>query len=171
MDIFDFQKILSSNFCGKLNSNPIIPCAVYFSNYPSDLTLTVLYSWNFSVSSGYNKIYLNQSYPVSRGNLVGLTQMNATIAIDTSGNTSFSDFNIDNIATGIYSQLNNLINYQFYLNALINFTSYQSNFAITHSYKNASLYNMSITFLNSNLTYYQAINVTDSKFLWKFITN
>jgi len=133
--------------------------------------MTSLYSWNFSVSSGYNKIYLNQSYPVSRGNLVKLTQLGANLAIDTSGNTTFSDFNIDNINIGVLSRLNNLINYQFYLNALTNFTSYQSNFAVTRSFKNASLYNMSITFLSSNLTYYQTININDSKFLRSFFEN
>ena len=125
--------------------------------------MTTLYSWNFSVSSGYNKIYLNQSYSVSRGNLVKLTQLAANLAIDKSGNTNFSDFNIDNINIGVFSRLNNLINYRFYLNALSNFKSYQSNFAITRSYRNAGIYSMSITFLSSSLTYYQTINVTDSK--------
>ena len=157
------MQILSSNFCGKVNdnSNPIIPCAVYFSNYPADTTLNVLYSWNFTVSTGYNLIYLNQSFPVEMGNLVGLTQYGASVAIDTIDSTGFSDFNIDN---GVYSRLNNVLNWQFYLNAMTNFSSYQSNLTISHSYSNAGLYNMSITILSSGVTYYQTVYVTDSKF-------
>ena len=95
------------------------------------------------------------------GNLVGLTQYGASVAIDTIDSTGFSDFNIDN---GVYSRLNNVLNWQFYLNAMTNFSSYQSNFTISHSYSNAGLYNMSITILSSGVTYYQTVYVTDSKF-------
>ena len=98
---------------------------------------------------------------MSRGNLIGLKQLGAQIAIDTYSNANFSDFEIDN---GIYTPLNNFVNWRFYLKALSNFSSYYSNFSITHSYKNASQYNISITLLRSNFTYSQTVNVTDSKF-------
>jgi hypothetical protein len=90
-----------------------------------------------------------------------LTQYTATIAIDTTGTATYSDM----ISTyGIYSKLNNITNWRFYINTLNNFAAYISKINVVHTYANIGLYTINIVFLNiSNITLQQIVNITDCK--------
>lgn len=83
------------------------------------------------------------------------------IAIDKTGNASYSDMIWD---TNLV-KLNNLTsaNWRFYLNIISNFSSYQSNFNLIHTYALTGLYDISIMFPSSNLSFKYSITVTDCK--------
>ena len=123
--------------------------------------MNVLYSWNFQLSLGYNSIILPQPVTVYRGNFVVLTQNTAKIAIDTTGNASYSDLVWN--STTQWTKLAEFSNFRFYLTPLTNFSSYQTSFNIMHTYKNIGLYNLAITFASSNETFNQIVNITDCK--------
>jgi hypothetical protein len=90
-----------------------------------------------------------------------LTQNTAKIAIDTTGNASYSDL-VWNTTTQ-WTKLAEFSNMRFYLTPLTNFSSYQTLFNIMHTYKNIGLYNLAITFASSNETFNQIVNITDCK--------
>ncbi len=90
-----------------------------------------------------------------------LNQLTALIAIDTTENSKFSDLMwIKNY----WSKLNNNTNWRFYLTALNNFSSYQTYFSLTHTYKSIGIYNVTLTFSSSNETFMQSVNITDCKY-------
>jgi len=124
--------------------------------------MNIVYSWNFQISLGYNSIILPQPVTVSVGSYLFLTQNTGKIAIDTSGNASYSDL-VWNTTTQ-WTKLAEFSNWRFYLTTLNNFSSYQTTFNIQHSYASIGLYNLSITFGSSNQTFQQIVNVTDRKF-------
>jgi hypothetical protein len=128
---------------------------------PFNISMNVLYSWNFQLSLGYNSIILPQPVTVYRGNFVVLTQNTAKIAIDTTGNASYSDLVWN--STTQWTKLAEFSNFRFYLTPLTNFSSYQTSFNIMHTYKNIGLYNLAITFASSNETFNQIVNITDCK--------
>jgi len=80
-----------------------------------------------------------------------LNQLTALIAIDTTENSKFSD-------------LMWIKNWRFYLTALNNFSSYQTYFSLTHTYKSIGIYNVTLTFSSSNETFMQSVNITDCKY-------
>jgi hypothetical protein len=128
---------------------------------PFNISMNIIYSWNFQLSLGYNNIILPQPVTVYRGNFIVLTQNTAKIAIDTTGNASYSDL-VWNTTTQ-WTKLAEFSNMRFYLTPLTNFSSYQTLFNIMHTYKNIGLYNLAITFASSNETFNQIVNITDCK--------
>ena len=70
-------------------------CAYYFSyiNNTFQTAPQLIYSWNFTITTGYNKILLNASLDVSRKSLLYLNQNIGTgkVALDTLGNATYSD--------------------------------------------------------------------------------
>ena len=137
----------------------LIPCAVYLTQYPFNITMNIVYSWNFQISLGYNSIILPQPVTVPKGSYLVLTQNTGRIAIDTSGNATYSDL-VWNTTTQ-WTKLAEFYNWRFYLTTLNNFTSYQTTFNIKHAYSSIGLYNLSITFASNNQTFQQTVNITD----------
>ena len=83
----------------------------------------------------------------------------SNIAIDKSGNASYSDM----IWGANLNMLNSSSNWRFYLTTITNSTSYQSSLNIQHSYNHIGLYNLSILFTSSNQLYNMLVNITDCK--------
>ena len=133
---------------------------MYFTQNPFNASFDVVYNWNFQITTGNNYLYLPQPVSVNKGNFILLTQITGRVAIDISGNSTYSDLAWK---SPIWSKLSPNSNWRFYLIPLINFSSYQTNFNIIHAYKSIGLYNLSITFSSSNQTYQQTVNVTDCK--------
>ena len=133
---------------------------MYFTQNPFNASFDVVYNWNFQITTGNNYLYLPQPVSVNKGNFILLTQTTGRVAIDISGNATYSDLAWK---SPIWSKLSPNSNWRFYLIPLINFSSYQTNFNIIHAYKSIGLYNLSITFSSSNQTYQQTVNVTDCK--------
>ena len=151
--------------CGQL-----IPCAVYYTQNPFfDSTLKTLYSWNYSITIGYNNISLSTQVPVYTGNLVLICQITGRIAINTTGNTTakYSDL-IRN--TTYWSQLNTFANYMFNFKTQFNSKFLTSIFTISRKYSATGLYKLSISFATneSSQTFTQVVNVTDCKFIYFF---
>ena len=94
--------------------------------------MNIVYSWNFQISLGYNSIILPQPVTVPKGSYLVLTQNTGRIAIDTSGNATYSDL-VWNTTTQ-WTKLAEFYNWRFYLTTLNNFTSYQTTFNIKHAY-------------------------------------
>ena len=122
--------------------------------------MTILYSWNFQVSVGYNNILLSAPVTVNRGNFILLTQNSGYIALSTAGNASYSDMVWK---SSIWNPLVSTSNWRFYLTPITNFSVYQNKFNILHTYNYIGLYNLSIKFLSANETFIQTVNVTDCK--------
>jgi len=139
-----------------------VPCASYLTKYPLNFPMNILYSFNFSANPGYNKFILPQPIEVPQGSLVFLTQFtdSTSVAIDSSGSAMYSDVvwgtNLQNLSSNS--------NWRLFLNPFTNFTSYQTSFSISHAYNTIGLYNIILTFLSSNLTFQQTVNITDCKF-------
>ena len=124
--------------------------------------MNILYTFNITINKGFNKIILPEPILVPRGSLILLTQYNnsVTVAIDSNGNATYSDMAL---GSTIWNPLSSNSKWRLYLNALTNFSSYQTSFSISHTYNKIGLYNIALTFLSSNVTFYQTVNITDCK--------
>ena len=129
--------------------------------------MTTIYSWTFNITTGYNNLVLSQPVQVSKGYFIQLIQVTGQVSIDISGNASVSDL-VWNTTTQ-WTQLAEFSNWRFYLTTINNFTSYVNSFSIQHKYANIGLYSLSLTFLSSNLTFQQLVNITDCKILYLLI--
>jgi hypothetical protein len=139
-----------------------LSCAAYFNNYLWESTaLNVIYSQTFTLTTGYNKLYLTPSaISVTTGYFIQLIQATGQVAIDTSGtNAPFADMYLNN---GLITKLNYVKNLRFYLNALTSLSYYQNSISIAHTYVNSGTYTLSVAFLSSGVTYTQTINIADS---------
>jgi hypothetical protein len=123
--------------------------------------MNVVYSWSFQIYSGNNTLLLPQAVLVNKGNFIILTQISGQVAIDNTGNASYSD--LVWISQTQWTKLNPNSNWRFYFTSINNFTSYRNTFNISHTYSNIGLYNLSFVFLSSNQIFSQIINVTDCK--------
>jgi hypothetical protein len=121
----------------------------------------VIYSWSFTITTGLNYIYLPQPITINNGNFLMLTQITGKVAIDTTGNATYSDLAFK---SSVWSKLSSIKNWRFYLTALNNFSSYQTYFSLTHTYKSIGIYNVTLTFSSSNETFMQSVNITDCKY-------
>ena len=129
--------------------------------------MTTIYSWTYTIALGYNNLVLPQPVQVSKGYFIQLIQVTGIVSIDISGNASVSDL-VWNTTTQ-WTQLAEFSNWRFYLTTINNFTSYVNSFSIQHKYANIGLYSLSLTFLSSNLTFQQLVNITDCKILYLLI--
>ena len=136
------------------------------TQYPFNISMNVIYTWEFQLSLGYNSLFLPQPVLVSKGNFVLLTQRTGRIAIDTTGNASYSDLVWEPNTQWI--KLTELNNWRFYFSALNNFVSYQNNFNIYHIYNNIGEYNITLLFLSSNLSFFHTFYVTNCKLYFYF---
>ena len=123
--------------------------------------MQIIYNWNFKINIGNNTLLLPAPVTVNQGNYILLKQLTGRVAIDTTGNASYSDL-VWNLTTQ-WTKLAEFSNWRFYLTTINNFTSYQNTFNIIHSYANIGLYNLTIIFPNSNISYQQIVNITDCK--------
>jgi hypothetical protein len=130
------------------------------SENPFNSTLNVIYTWTFTITTGINWIYLPQPVTVYRGNFLTMTQNTGRVAIDITGNATYTDLAWQ---SNIWNRLSSNSNWRFYLFALTNFTSYFTSFNLLHTYKNIGLYNLTIMFASSNKTFTQTVNITDCK--------
>ena len=132
------------------------------TQFPFNISMNEIYSWTFQISLGYNKIILPQPVEVNKGHFILLTQNSGQIAIDTTRNSSYSDLVWN--STTQWTKLAEFSNWRFFLTTINNFTSYQNTLNIIHSYANIGLYKLSLTFLSSNISYQQIVNITDCKY-------
>ena len=122
----------------------------------------MIYSWTFEINIGNNTLLLPAPVTVNQGNYILLTQGTGKIAVDISGNATFSDLVWN--TTQQWTKLAEFSNRRFYLTPLYNFTSYENTLNVLHSYTNIGLYTLSLTFLSSNKTFQQIVNITDCNF-------
>jgi hypothetical protein len=135
---------------------------LYFNNFPLQQELNYLHTIEISVNFGYNMIYLNAPIDIKMGYFIILTQATALVAIDSTGNSLFSDmFSANNV----YMNLNINLNWRFYFNAIKKISSYQVTVNIKHSYSNSGLYKLTMNFSNSSFAYNQNIDINDSIFI------
>ena len=136
----------------------LISCASYLTQNAYS-TVTVLYTWTFQVTAGYNQLLVN-SVQVSQGNLIMLTQSSASIALDVSGTAAlYSDLAWQSV---VWSSLSANLNWRFYLNTLDDLYSYEFSLNLVHTYSSSGLFNAFIMYTNTNTTFQQIINVTQS---------
>ena len=136
---------------------------MFYTKNPFNSSLDVIYSWAFTVTAGINWLYLPRPVTVYRGNFIYLSQNTAKIAIDTSGNASFSDLAWQ---SSVWNSLSSNSKWRFYLTPITNLTIYQTSFSLSHTYKSIGLYNISLTFLSANETFIQVVNITDRMYLF-----
>ena len=164
-------QIVSSDNCGKeLNNNDlVIPCAVYFNNFPPSTTLNLISTFSYTISVGYNKFLLSQPMNIQRGYFILLQQVDGKLAVDTSGNATYSDMVLSIDGTSV-SKMNTILNHRFYFNALNRFDNYYfANFNVAHSYLNVGYYLMKISI--RNYTFEKDFQITDSKYYYHIFIN
>ena len=125
------------------------------------MALNVLYSWQFNTTTGYNLLPLNQAALVPQGSVVYLNQISGSIALDTSGSSTYSDMILTN---GVFYNISLTSTYRFFLTAITNFSSYKTSFSLTHSYSNPGVYLISLTFISSNIIFPISVFITQRKF-------
>lgn len=148
------------NGCSPNQNGFLTSCASYLSNNLFG-SVTVLQTWTFQVTPGYNQLYLPQTISVNKGNLILLSQINTSIAIDVSGTALYSDLAWQNNVSWTPLNTFNSSNWRFYINTMVSFNSYAFNINALHTYSSTGLYNFSIQFLSSSVLFQQIINVTD----------
>ena len=117
------------------------------------------------MTAGLNTFYLAQPLTVNQGNFFQVVLSGGgKLAIDTSSNTTYSDMAWQGI---IWAELNPISNWRFFFTTMNNFSSYINIFSLKHQYATIGLYNLSLTFLSSNLVYEQIVNITDGLILYK----
>ena len=131
------------------------------TQYPFSIVNSTVYSYSYTIVVGYNNIILPQPVVVSKGYFIQLTQATGRVAIDITGNATYSDLVWN--TTQQWTKLAEFSNRRFYLTPLFNFTSYQQSFNIKYSYTNIGVYTLSFSFKSSNITIQQTINITDCK--------
>ena len=110
--------------------------------------------------AGSNKFIFPNAVNVVCGSFIYLTQTSSQIAIDTTGNSAFSDL----VWTSTFwSKLNEFQNYRLYFKALNNFTSYFNSFELSHSYSTIGTFNIMLSFSGSAQVLTQQVLVTDCK--------
>jgi hypothetical protein len=136
------------------------PCAVFINSYPFNIQLNTIGSWTHNVNVGYNKVYLRNPLNAQKGQIILITPLTAQLKVDSSGNASYSDLLWNN---NYWSKLNEYSNWRICFNTITNFLSFQTYFNIKHAYNLVGLFNLSINFLSSNISFIQTINITDCK--------
>jgi len=127
--------------------------------------MIVDYTFTYNISAGFNQILFPQPILVRKGSVILISQnsLNSTsVAVDTSGSASYSDM----IWTNNLSKLNNTSNYRLYFKPMTNFSSYKTEFTLSHAYSKIGIYNVSILFLSSNQLFSQIVNITDCKLIF-----
>jgi hypothetical protein len=132
------------------------------TQYPFSIVNSTVYSYSYTIVVGYNNIILPQPVVVSKGYFIQLTQNTGRVAIDITGNATFSDLVWN--TTQQWTKLAEFSNWRFYLTTINNFTSYTNTLNVLHTYTNIGLYTLSLTFLSSNKTFQQIVNITDCNF-------
>ena len=122
-------------------------------------------NWSFTLVAGYNYFLLEQPTLVNRGNFILLTQSTGLVAVDQSGNVSYSDY-YWNTNTSLWTKISTS-NWRVYLVPITNWTTYQFSFNLTHYYSSVGVYNFSITALSSNAIFYIPYIVSNGKFKLK----
>ena len=146
-----------------------IPCASFYSQNPFQIALNTAYTFPFTITTGYNQLFLNQPVYVTKGSFLLLTQTVGKVAIDsTSINTSYSDMAFINNA---YYNLSLTSNWRFYLKSISNYSTYQSLLVLNHQYANPGLYNITFTFNSSNDVFQYLANITQCEFVDLLIFN
>lgn len=154
---FKLFKIISTSICGS-----VVTCADFFTLNPFAFSYTSKYSYTFQINFGYNKFILPQPALVTKGYLIYLTQTTGVIAVDQSSNSTYSDLVWNSI---IWNRLNEFSNWRLYLNAITNYTSYQSQFNLLHTYSSLGIYTLTITYASSNDIFQIPVNITDSNII------
>ena len=138
-----------------------MPCADYITNYPFKMTFNVIYNFDFTITVGYNKIFLPQPIQVNRGHFLKLTQTTGRVALDKTSNPKYCDL-VWNSQTQ-WTEINSGSNWRFYISTISSFTSYFNSFNINHKYSTTGIYPITLTFLSSNQVFTQVVNITDCK--------
>ena len=137
------------------------------TNNPFETSFFVHYTWNFTIKNGINWINLPQPVTVDRGSFLAMTQITGKVAIDITGNTTYSDL-VWNTTTQ-WTALAEFYNWNFYLTPLTNFSSYWTSFNIAHTYYKVGTYKVAILFTSSNQTFTYTITIqSDSNYLLIF---
>jgi hypothetical protein len=122
------------------------------------------------MTAGLNTFYLAQPLTVNQGNFFQVVlSEGGKLAIDTSSNTTYSDMAWFSVYGEIWAKIDSSANWRFYFTTMNNFSSYINTFSLKHQYATIGLYNLSLTFLSSNLVYEQIVNITDGLILYKHI--
>ncbi len=134
-----------------------------------------MYSWNLSITVGYNKILFNASVDITKGSLIQLNQTVGTgkVALETLGNATYSDMKWGSYLTFLYFTTitgnltkissNKYTNYRFYFNSITEFEYYQNSFPLVHKYSTSELFNLSVTPANSSISFSREVLI-DRKF-------
>jgi hypothetical protein len=135
-----------------------------------------VYSWNLSITVGYNKILFNASVDITKGSLIQLNQSVGTgkVALETLGNATYSDmkwgssltfYYIYRFITGNLTKIspNKYTNYRFYMNSITEFEYYQNFFQLVHRYSASDLFNLTVTPSNSSISFSREVLI-DRKF-------
>lgn len=134
-----------------------MPCSAFFSTNSISPTLITDNSWDFDIVAGFNRLLFATPVFVRKGSFIYLTQSTGKIAIDKSGNATYSDMVLSN---GGYYKLNDTSNWRIFLNTITSFGSYKTSFLITYTYSALGNYEIMLTFISSNVTFFYDISVT-----------
>ncbi len=82
--------------------------------------MQIIYNWNFQIKIGNNTLLLPAPVKVNQGNYILLNQLTGRVAIDTTGNSSYSDLVWN--STTQWTKLAEFSNWRFFLTTINNFS-------------------------------------------------
>lgn len=117
---------------------------MYLDNY------TTINEWDFTLTTGFNRLYIPQKQYVSKGSLIylDLSSYTAILNIDTNGDALYTDLKITN---SNLDPINNYTNQQFYFTCVIEGQFYYSTTPISFLYKKFNTYNLTAKIITSTL--------------------
>lgn len=116
-------------------------------------------SWDFTITTGYNKILLDYPKAVNRARMIYLLHETGVVALDQQVTATYSDISW----TSTIQRITPLNNTRFSLQPITNYTTYQTSISIDHKYQTPGIYNVSFAFFGSQQIFYSAVNITDCK--------
>lgn len=172
-------KVVKFSYCGVQ-----ISCANYFSTIENPIYAfpQVVFSLEYNLISGYNKVQIATPIKVEKGSVVNINNYydytnyysynyyNGLIGIDTSGTASYSDYVYQTMTTSKkLNRLNNIKNYRLYLNAIIDTKYFIAKLNIFHQYESFGFYNITGSFSQIGRT--QSVQIINGNILNKFYYN
>lgn len=118
----------------------------------------------YNATIGYNKLFYQEKCRVKKGSMVMVSFWEpGLLALDKNNNTLISDLKINETAKAAI-KLDQLLKWNFYLNALIDRDYYKKNFSFNQSFIGKNIFNLSTKFLNSVVSLTKNFSISSGKY-------
>lgn len=153
--------MISSNSCG----DPI-PCAVYFTNNPTDTNYTVIKTWSLTnQTKNISVAYTFAAVTANKGNLLLVAFTSATnqarISIDKTSNSTYCDLML-NASSNTWNRISTTSqNFRLFLNTTSSLNIFQARVSVSRAYIYPGSYFLKFISTQLGSNYTRLLQITD----------